>query len=180
MRHLATVGLIAALAATAAMAAEEVQLASGTDINVRLGQTISSDTAKPGDAWEGTLTSDILVGDKIVGKKGDLVHGKVVDAQSSGRLSGKAYIQLELTEVNGIPVRTNTVSTEGQGHKGRNAKAAGGGAAAGAVIGAIAGGGVGAVVGAVAGAGAGTAGAAATGKKDVKWPVETELTFTTR
>ena len=177
MRHLATVGMIAAFAAMTSMAAE---IPSGTDISIRLGQTIASDKAKAGDVWEGTLSSDILVGENILGKKGDTVHGKVVDVQASGRLSGKAYIQLELTDVNGIQVRTNTISSEGSGHKGRNAKAAGGGAVAGAVIGAIAGGGVGAVVGAAAGAGAGTAGAAATGKKNVKYDVETVLTFTTR
>jgi hypothetical protein len=174
MRQLAAFGMFATLAVAA------VEIPSGTDISVRLGQTISSDKAKAGDVWEGTLSSDILVGENILGKKGDLVHGKVVDAQASGRLSGTAYIQLQLTEVNGVPVNTNTISTEGSGHKGRDAKAAGGGAVAGAVIGAIAGGGVGAVVGAAAGAGAGTAGAAATGKKDVKYPVETVLTFTTR
>jgi hypothetical protein len=48
------------------------------------------------------------------------------------------------------------------------------------VIGALAGGGKGAAIGAAAGAGAGTAGAAATGKKDIEFPSETKLAFTTR
>ena len=65
-------------------------------------------------------------------------------------------------------------------HKGRNAKAIGGGAAAGAIIGALAGGGKGAAIGAGAGGAAGTAGAAATGKKNVSFPVESILTFTIR
>ena len=62
----------------------------------------------------------------------------------------------------------------------RDAGFIGGGAGAGALIGGLAGGGKGAAIGAVAGAGAGTAGAAATGKKDVEFPAETRLTFTTR
>jgi len=62
----------------------------------------------------------------------------------------------------------------------RDAGFIGGGAAGGAVIGALAGGGKGAAIGAAAGAGAGTAGAAATGKKDIEFPPETRLTFTTR
>jgi len=48
------------------------------------------------------------------------------------------------------------------------------------LIGGLAGGGKGAVIGAAAGAGAGTAGAAATGKKEVEFPAETRLSFTTR
>jgi hypothetical protein len=48
------------------------------------------------------------------------------------------------------------------------------------LIGALAGGGKGAAIGAAAGAGAGTAGAAATGKKDIVFPAETRLVFTTR
>jgi len=53
----------------------------------------------------------------------------------------------------------------------------GGGAGVGAVIGGIAGGGVGALIGSSVGAGAGTAGAAFTGKKDIRVPAETTLTF---
>ncbi len=62
----------------------------------------------------------------------------------------------------------------------RDTVAIGGGAGAGALIGGLAGGGKGAAIGAGVGAGAGTAGAAATGKKDVNFPAETRLSFTTR
>jgi hypothetical protein len=103
-----------------------------------------------------------------------------VNAESSGRLSHPGKLELEVTSVNGIPVVTSEVLEQGGSHKGRNAKAIGGTAAAGAIIGALAGGGKGAAIGAGAGAGVGTAGAAATGKKDVRIPVETVLTFTVR
>jgi hypothetical protein len=62
----------------------------------------------------------------------------------------------------------------------RDAEFIGGGAGLGALVGALAGGGKGAAIGAAAGAGAGTAGAAATGKKEVEYPAETRLVFTTR
>ncbi len=45
------------------------------------------------------------------------------------------------------------------------------------MIGGIAGGGKGVLIGSAAGAGAGTAGAAYTGKKDIRVPAETSLTF---
>ena len=53
-----------------------------------------------------------------------------------------------------------------------------GGAALGAIIGAIAGGGKGAAIGAVSGAGAGTAVQVITGGPKVQIPSETRLTFT--
>ena len=54
---------------------------------------------------------------------------------------------------------------------------AGGGAAVGAIVGALAGGGKGAAIGALAGGGAGTAGAAFTGKRDITLPAETRVQF---
>ena len=177
MRHLLSLCAVVVLAALAIQAAGIPQ---GTQISVRLGQTISSEKAHSGDNWDGTVSSDVLVDGRIVARRGDPVQGKVAEAQASGRLSGTAVLKLQLNSVNGIPVVTDTVSEQGGGHKGRNVKAAGGTAAVGAIIGAIAGGGKGAAIGAGAGAAAGTAGAAATGKKDIKFPVETVLTFTVR
>ena len=153
---------------------------AGTNVSIRLGQTISSDKARSGDSFSGTLHQDVVSNGQVIARRGDPVQGKVVEAKASGRLSGTAVLELQLTSINGIPVVTSTVTDKGQGHKGRDLKAAGGGAAVGAIIGAIAGGGKGAAIGAGAGGAAGTAGAAATGKKDIRFPVETILNFTIR
>jgi hypothetical protein len=156
------------------------QIPTGTVVTVRLGHTISSEKAKPGDTWTGTVHERVIIDDKTVARRGDAVQVMVVNAKSSGRLSGTALLELQLTSVNGMPVITETVSSEGKNHNSRNGKAIGGGAVAGAIIGALAGGGRGAAIGAGAGAAAGTAGAAAGGKKDVSFPVETILDFTVR
>jgi hypothetical protein len=153
---------------------------AGTLISVRLSHTISSERARPGDRWTGTVPKRIVVNGATLARRGDRVRGTVVNARASGRLSGKALLELQITSVNGIRVMTDTISTEGKGHQGRNTKAIGGGAVAGAIIGALAGGGKGAAIGAGAGAAVGTGGAAATGKKDVSFPVETVLDFTAR
>jgi len=160
--------------------AQAARIPAGTNVTVRLGQTISSASAKSGDNWSGTLVEPIVVSGRTVARKGAPVVGKVVEAKASGRLSGKALIELQVTSINGIQVISDTFSSEGGGHAGRNAKAIGGTAAAGAVIGALAGGGKGAAIGAGAGAAAGTTGAAITGKKDIRFPVETVLEFTIR
>ncbi len=163
-----------------ALALSAATIPSGTEINVRLGQTLSSEKNRSGDRWDGTLADNVVVNGRTIARRGAPAHGRVVNAESSGRLSHPGKLDLELTSVNGIRVSTSEVLEQGGSHKGRNAKAIGGTAAAGAVIGALAGGGKGAAIGAGAGAGAGTVGAAATGKKDVRIPVETVLTFTVR
>ena len=109
------------------------------------------------------------------------MKGHVVDAQASGRLSGIARLVLTLdsVEVDGesSAIATDDEGRVGKNHNKRNGVLIGGGAGLGALIGGIAGGGKGALIGSAAGAGAGTAGAAYTGKKDIRVPAETRLTF---
>ena len=109
------------------------------------------------------------------------VEGRVVDARQSGHLHGVARLELALdsVEVGGKSYRIETSDTTrvGRNHNKRNLVLIGGGSGLGAVIGALAGGGKGALIGGAAGAGAGTATAAFTGKKDIRIPAETRMTF---
>jgi len=159
-------------------------VAEGTKISVVTDQAVSSKTAKVGQTVTGTVSRDVTSGGKVVIPKGSEVKLTVSSVQASGRLStpAKLYLRLRTVTVSG---KTYTFATSSagrtEGGKGkRDAGFIGGGAAGGAVIGALAGGGKGAAIGAAAGAGAGTAGAAATGKKDIEYPAETRLAFTTR
>ena len=156
------------------------KIPEGTTVSVRLDHTISSEKSKPGDTWTGTVHKRLVVDGRTLARRGDPVRGIVVNSESSGRLKGKALLELELHSVNGMPVRTEIVSSEGKGHGERNAKSIGIGTAAGAIIGALAGGGKGAAIGAGAGAAAGTGTAAATGKKEVRFPAESVLEFVVR
>jgi hypothetical protein len=105
----------------------------------------------------------------------------VVDAQHSGRLKGRARLQLALdtVTVNGenYGVRTASSWRAGGDHKKRDFAWIGGSTGGGAVIGAIAAGGKGALIGGPVGAGAGTVVAFLTGKKDIHLRPETGLTF---
>jgi hypothetical protein len=157
---------------------------AGTHIAVITDQAVSSKDAKIGQTVTGSLAHDVIVGGKVVIPKGSEVKLTVSSVQASGRLStpAKLYLRLRTVTVKG---KTYTVATSSAGRteKGKGKRDAGfigGGAAGGAAIGALAGGGKGAAIGAAAGAGAGTAGAAATGKKDIEFPAEMRLTFTTR
>jgi hypothetical protein len=156
----------------------------GTKVSVVTDQAVSSKTAKIGQTVTGTVSQDVISQGKVVIPKGSPVKLTVSSVQASGRLStpAKLYLRLRAVTVGG---KTYTVATSSagrtEGGKGkRDAEFIGGGAAGGAVIGALAGCGKGAAIGAAAGAGAGTAGAAATGKKDIEFPAESRLAFTTR
>lgn len=156
----------------------------GTAISVITDQTVSSKNAKVGQPVSGSVAKDVIVGGKVLIPKGSAAKLSVSSVQASGRLSTPARLYLHLASVS-VKGKTYTFATSSAGRteKGKGKRDAGfigGGAAGGAAIGALAGGGKGAAIGAAAGAGAGTAGAAATGKKDIEFPAETRLTFTTR
>jgi len=156
----------------------------GTHISVVTDQAVSSKEAKIGQSVTGSIAHDVIVGGKVVIPKGSEVKLTVSGVQASGRLStpAKLYLRLRSVTVKGktYTVATNSAGRTENGKGKRDAGFIGGGAAGGAAIGALAGGGKGAAIGAAAGAGAGTAGAAATGKKNIEFPAETRLTFTTR
>lgn len=156
----------------------------GTAIAVVTEQSVSSKDARVGQTVTGSVAKDVTVGGKVLIPKGSPAKLAVSSVQASGRLStpAKLYLRLRTVTVRGESYSIETASSgRSEGGKGkRDAGFIGGGAAAGALIGGLAGGGKGAAIGAGAGAGAGTAGAAATGKKDIQYPAESRLTFTTR
>lgn len=170
--------VVLALTLASFLAATATTIPAGTHATVRLGSTLSSGTAHAGETWHGTLTRDIVVNGKTVARSGSEVTGKVTNAKSSGRLHAPGQLTLRLTSINGQHVSSSAYYRKGKSHTKSNATKIGGGAAAGAVIGALAGGGKGAAIGTVAGAGAGTGVAAATGKEEATIPAETAMTFT--
>jgi len=158
-----------------------ITIPEGTDLTVVLDQTISTASSRSGDSFRATLTSPIVIDGKTVLPKDAPVTGHIVESVPSGRLKGVAKLDLTLdaVEVNGksFDLATDDEGRRGKNHNKRNGILIGGGAGLGAIVGGIAGGGVGAVVGSAVGAGAGTAGAAYTGKKDIRVPAESVLTF---
>lgn len=160
---------------------EPVSVPEGTQLDVVLNQSISTAANRSGDPFQATLASPLVVDDKTVIPKDALVMGHIVDARPSGHLKGVARLELTLdsVQVNGetYGIATGDFGRTGKNHNKRNGVLIGGGAGLGAIIGGVAGGGVGALIGSSVGAGAGTAGAAFTGKKDIRVPAETTLSF---
>ena len=188
-RHYLMVGGAVALAVALGVGAAEVvghrakpvTLPESTAIHVTLDQAIASDQNRSGDHFEATVSEPVVIDGKTVIPQGAHAEGLVVDAKQSGRLMGRARLELALqtVEVNGRDYDVQTMSRTriGGNHKKRNWAWIGGGAGGGALIGAAAGGGKGALIGGPVGAGAGTVAALLTGKKDIRLRPETPITF---
>jgi hypothetical protein len=173
--------LLGVAAATLPRHSDTTTVPLGTPIHVTLDQAISSDQNRPGEHFEATVSEPVVIDGKTIIPRGAYAEGLVVDARHSGRLAGRARLQLVLETVNvngqNYDVRTSSSWRSGGPHKKRNWAWIGGGAGGGALIGALAGGGKGALIGGPVGAGAGTAVAFFTGKKDIHLRAETPLTF---
>jgi hypothetical protein len=154
---------------------------AGKVLAVTVDQDISTKTNSSGDAFAASLAEPVTVDGQTVIPAGTHATGTVVEAQAAGHVKGGAILALTLDSIrlNGQKFSINTTEFEdaGKGRGKRTAVGGGGGAAFGAIVGALAGGGKGAAIGALAGGGAGTAGAAYTGKRDITIPAETRLHF---
>ena len=160
---------------------DSVTLPEHTAIRVTLDQSLASNQSRPGDLFEATVSDAVVLDGKVVIPQGSHAEGLVMDAEKSGRLKGRPRLLLALqtVQVDGqnYDVRTKPDQRIGRGHKKHNLAWIGGGAAGGALIGAVAAGGTGALIGGPIGAGAGTTVALLRGKRDIKLPAETPLKF---
>ncbi len=172
---------IVALALGAVSAAAQGTVPAGTQIPVTLNSAVSSKDAQAGQKLDGVVAENVAVNGKIVIPQGARANLVITVAEASGRLSGQAklWMKIESIEVSGRAYAADSedAGKDGPSHTRRNTVAIGGGAAAGALVGAMAGGGKGAAIGTAVGAGAGTGVAAATGKNDVEFPAESQVTF---
>jgi len=169
----------------AAITTKTYDLAPGTEVPVRCEETIDSAQAAQGQAYAAEVTKDVLdaSGDVVIpaGANAQIV---IRSSAKGGRIRGSSNLVLDLASVSvgGRMYQLSTADMVRQGKQGmganrRTAEYSGGGAAIGAIIGAIAGHGKGAALGAVSGAGAGAITQIATKGSSIKVPVETVLTF---
>jgi hypothetical protein len=76
--------------------AEPVTLPERTPILVTLDQSLASNQNLAGDHFDATVSEPVIVEGKTVIPQGAHAEGLVVDARKSGRLMGRARLQLAL------------------------------------------------------------------------------------
>ena len=143
----------------------------GTEIDVRLQNTLSSGTAQVEDRFEGTTLADVTVDGRLAIPAGSIFRGVVTAVEPGTRTNrtSKMTVSFDQVTLNGrsYPIRgTVTQAIEGEGIRGEAGRTAAG-AGVGAIIGGILGGFKGALAGILIGGG-GTI--AATEGKEVELP----------
>lgn len=159
----------------------EVTLPAGTSLPIDLRTTVASDTSHVEDRVTAALRQPVAVRGVEVLPTGTRLLGHVTAADRSARIKGRARVGFRFTSLDlpgdggKTPIRTSSVVRLAPATKKEDAMKIGGGAAGGAVIGALLGGGGGAAKGAAIGGAGGTGVVLATRGNEVRVPAGTNL-----
>ena len=158
---LAVVGMAAVFPVLPVLAAREATLPAGTVLPVRFETTVSSASSRPEDKVLAVVRENVLDDDgSIAIPAGSELRGRVVSAHRAGKVKGRSFlaVSFDSVEVNGRVhrVATNRLGVLGRSGAKKDAAIIGGGAGAGALVGAIADGKGGAAKGALIGGATGT------------------------
>jgi hypothetical protein len=147
---------------------------AGTVLPIVLKQTVSTETANPEDRVVAELAEPVVEHGDVLLPAGSEVLGHVVTSVRSGRVKGRAHLVVSFDQIRSdgrtLDIDATRFDVTAKSSKGRDAKIAGGAAAAGAIIGAIAGGGSGALKGGAIGGAAGGGAVLATRGYEVELP----------
>ncbi len=152
------------------------EIPAGTELDVRLQQSLNSGTAQVEDRFEATTLVDLNLNGRVLIPAGSVMRGVVtaVEAGTRTNRTSRMTVSFDQVTVNGraYPMRgTVTEAIQGDGIRGELPRA-GAGAAVGGILGGLLGGAKGAVLGVLIGGG-GTL--AATEGKEVDLPQGTVL-----
>jgi hypothetical protein len=170
--------MVIAVTGRAAWSQRMVTVPAGTQILVRMLDSVDSSKDPRGARFTATLETNLVVNGKVIVPAGNTVYGRLATAQQAGRVAGSSELTLEITDIvvrgTAYPIFSSDYQVKGKSSTGRTAKRTLGGAGLGAIIGGIAGNaGIGAAIGATAG---GVASVAQKGQA-VQVPSETLLQF---
>jgi hypothetical protein len=158
-----------------------ITVPAGTDIGVRMIDSISSKTNTAGQTFRASLSEPLVVEGETIIPAGAPVSILLAEAKGAGRIKGNSELEVRAVSIerhgHSYNMDTNVNEQVGKGRGKQTAVRTGVGAAAGAIIGALAGGGKGAAIGSLAGGGAGAGFQLATHGQQVSIPSETVLTF---
>jgi hypothetical protein len=161
-----------------------ITIPTSTDVTVRTIDNIDSKTATAGQKFAGSIENDIHDSTGAVAIPRGSDAELIIETNTGGGMSSASDLVLDVDAITVAGTRYLVATTDiehkgkqGLGANKRTAEMAGGGAAIGALIGALAGHGKGAAIGALIGGAAGAGGEVLTKGKEVRIPSETVLSF---
>jgi hypothetical protein len=159
-----------------------VIISAGTEIQVKMIDSINSKTSQVGSLFHSSLYVPITAENQVVIPKGTDVYIKLVNAKSAGSIKGSSELEVVLDHVvvqgQSIPLNSSSVRQKSASRGKQTATRTVIGGGAGAILGGIIGGGKGAAIGAGVGAGGTLAYQALTKGPEVRIPSQTRLSFT--
>ncbi len=174
--------------APAAAAPAQLMLAAGTRVPLAAGDTITTRSAKAGDAFTATVSQDVTdAAGRVVIPAGATVSGTITAAAPAPNPNSVGKLELTISSVSvrgtSYPIDASVGAMDtvmkGRGVTGADVAKVGAGAAAGAIIGKIIGKNTkGAVIGGAAGAAAGAAAARASRDIDIMIPNGAAISIT--
>jgi hypothetical protein len=145
------------------------ELPAGTNVTVRLAETIDSGSAREGESVDGRVVGDVQVDGQVVIPDGSEARGEVIEVRPARHFGGQAAVVVAFREIRPpaggrVPVE-GTMESAAKKQTGKDAATIAGSAVGGAILGEIIDGEP--AAGAVLGGGIGTAVASRKGKEAV-------------
>jgi hypothetical protein len=159
----------------------EVVVPAGTRLDIRLENSVASDTSHVEQQVRAELVDSVIVRGATAIAAGSTVSGTVTNAKRSGRVKGLAELGIRFDTVRPknadavYRMRTGVVTRRAPNTHKKDALTILGPAAGGAILGGLFGGKKGALIGTTVGGGAGTAVVLTTRGKEVRLPRGTRL-----
>ena len=164
-----------------------VLVPAGTDLKVRLNNTLSSKESRAGDKFTATVIDPVRFNEATV-------HGHIRSITQSGKVTGRTTMNLTFDSINLADGKSGVLhgyitkvygsdsakadeegGVQSKSRGNQTLKRSGIGATAGAIIGGIAGGGKGAAIGLILGGAGGAGSVAINGSKELKLESGTEM-----
>ena len=159
----------------------ELVVPSSSVIGLQMDTSLSSERARVEDRVEARVTRDVLVDGRVAIPAGSRLIGAVTMVERGGKIKERARLgvrfhTLVLADSLELPIRTESISREGEAPGRESSAKIGGAAVGGAILGAILGGGKGAMIGGATGAAGGTAAVMAGDRNAATFTAGTVLT----
>ena len=96
---------------------------AGTRLVIRTTETIDSNRHSAGHRFRGQLESALVVDGRTIAPRGTFVHGRLTQAQQSGRVAGRSSLSMTFTDImlhdQLVPIATGDLSAQTDGEAGR-------------------------------------------------------------